>query len=44
MSMEIEELKKGILTATEQMQKTIEDIQQLKDKVSCSVLRKQRRT
>lgn len=33
MSMEIEELKKGITTATEQMEKTIEDIEQLKEKV-----------
>lgn len=34
MSMEIEELKKGITTATEQMQKTVQDIEQLKEKVS----------
>lgn len=38
MSMEIEELKKGITTATEQMQTTIEDIQNLKEKVSGSML------
>ncbi len=31
--MEIEELKKGITTATEQKQKTIQDIEQLKEKV-----------
>lgn len=36
MSMEIEELKKGITTATEQMQKTIDDIEQIKEKVSNS--------
>lgn len=34
MSMEIEELKKGIATATEQKQKTIDGIEQLKEKVS----------
>lgn len=33
MSMEIDELKKGIATATEQMQKTHDDIEQLKEKV-----------
>lgn len=36
--MEIEELKKAITTANEQMQKTIKDIEQLKEKVSFVVL------